>query len=83
MSEPFAIALSPEAVDAIVERVADLVLQRLDGKNGSPWLTRRAAADYLGLPLSRLEKDRRIPCHRDGRRVLYHRAELDEYMRRG
>ena len=44
-------------------------------------MTRAQAADYLGLPLSRLEKDRRIPSHRDGRRVLYHRAELDEHFR--
>jgi hypothetical protein len=45
-------------------------------------MTRAQAAEYLSLPVSRLEKDRCIPCHRDARRVLYHRGELDEYFLR-
>jgi excisionase family DNA binding protein len=44
-------------------------------------MTRAEAADYLGLPLSRLEKDRTIPVHKDGRRCLYHRASLDAHFR--
>jgi hypothetical protein len=32
------------------------------------------------VPLSRLEKDRTLPSHRWGGRVLYHRQELDEYV---
>ena len=84
MSEPLALTLPPEALEELVERVAERVLEQLGQANGgSPWLTRREAADYLRLPLSRLEKDRTLPCHRDGRRVLYHRAELDEYLSRG
>jgi excisionase family DNA binding protein len=55
------------------------VVDRL-GREQSPWLTRKQAAAYLSLPLSRLEKDRRIPCHREGRRVLYHRGELDQWL---
>jgi excisionase family DNA binding protein len=71
----------PEAVlEAIAARAAELALAELE-KDGSPWLTRPQAAAYLGLPLSRLEKDRRIPCHKDGGRVLYHRAELDAHFR--
>jgi excisionase family DNA binding protein len=72
--------LPRELLEAIAARAAELALQRLDDQR-SPWLTRRQAAAYLGLPLSRLEKDRRIPCHKDGGRVLYHRAELDAYFR--
>ncbi len=79
MTEPLAITLPPEALEAIAERAAALVLDRL-GCESSPWLTRSEAARYLSLPLSRLEKDRRIPCHREGRRVLYHRAELDAWL---
>jgi hypothetical protein len=48
--------------------------------NGSPWMDREAAARYLSLPVSRLEKDKAIPRHREGRRVLYHREELDAYL---
>ena len=70
----------PEGVvGQIAEQAAALVLAKL-GKLRSPWLTRREAAEYLSLPLSRLEKDRTIPCHRDAGRVLYHRDELDAHF---
>jgi hypothetical protein len=46
----------------------------------SPWLDRKAAADYLGVPISRVEKDRTLPCHRWEGRVLYHRDELDGWL---
>jgi hypothetical protein len=49
-------------------------------EQASPWLTRGQAAAYLGLPVSRLEKDRQIPCHRDRGRILYHRDELDAHF---
>lgn len=65
-------------VETVAARVAELLAER-DGS--SPWLTRAEAANYLRLPVSRLEKDRRIPRHKDGGRVLYHRDELDAYMR--
>jgi excisionase family DNA binding protein len=72
--------LPEEWLEAIAARAAELVAEQL-AREASPWLTRTQAADYLGLPVSRLEKDRRIPCHRDGGRVLYHRDELDEHFR--
>jgi hypothetical protein len=46
----------------------------------SPWMTRAQAAQYLGVPVSRLEKDKRVPSHRWEGRVMYNRAELDEYL---
>ena len=79
MSEPLALTLPPEALETIAARAAELAAERL-ARDLSPWMTRSEAATYLGLPVSRLEKDRRIPCHRDGRRVLYHRAELDAHF---
>ena len=86
MSEPLTLTLPPEALEAIAQRAAALVVEQLG--NDSPWLTREAAARYCSLPVSRLEKDaskggtQEIPCHRDGRRVLYHREELDAYLSR-
>ena len=68
-------------IEAIAQRAAAIVLEQ--NGNGSPWLTRAQAAEYLSLPVSRLEKDRTIPCHREGRRVLYHRNELDEWLLEG
>jgi hypothetical protein len=72
-------ALAPEVVAAIEELIEERLLEQVG--EGSPWLDREAAARYLSLPVSRLEKHRGIPCHREGRRVLYHRDELDAYLR--
>jgi hypothetical protein len=69
-----------EAIEAIAGRAVELVLARLD-ERPSPWLTRAQAAEYLAVPLSRLEKDRRVPSHRWDGRVLYHRDELDSFVR--
>jgi excisionase family DNA binding protein len=74
-----AIPIPPEVIEAIATRAAEIVLDKLGG-GPSPWMTRREAAAYLHLPLSRLEKSRDIPAHRDGGRLLYHREELDSYF---
>jgi hypothetical protein len=68
-----------ETLEQLVGQVAERVKAELDG--ASPWLDRPGAAAYLGLPTSNLEKRRDVPCHRVGARVLYHRAELDEWAR--
>lgn len=73
MTEPLTLALGPETLEAIAVRVAELLAPT------SPWMTRPEAAAYLNLPVSRLEKDKTVPCHRDGGRVLYHRDELDAH----
>jgi hypothetical protein len=78
LSDPLAIELPAEFVEAIAHRAAELVLEAR--RNPSPWMTRPEAAAYTRLPESRLEKDRGFPCHREGRRVLYHRDELDAYL---
>jgi hypothetical protein len=72
------ISLPPDLIDVI----AALVKEKLAADIvGSPWLTRSQAADYLGVPVSRLEKDRTVPAHRWDGRVLYHRQELDDFLR--
>jgi excisionase family DNA binding protein len=74
------VELPAEFIEAVAERAAEIVLERLGTQPMSPWMTRDRAAAYLGLPVSRLEKDKTIPVHRDGRRVLYHRADLDAHF---
>jgi hypothetical protein len=74
-------SLAPEVVAAIEQLVEELVLEHVG--DGSPWLDREAAAGYLSLPVSRLEKDKSIPAHRVGRRILYNSHELDAYLRDG
>jgi hypothetical protein len=75
-----ALTLPPEALEAIAERAAAIVVARVDA-NTSPWLTRAEAAKYLRVPLSRLEKDRTVPSHKWGGRRLYLRPELDDFVR--
>ncbi|HEU4973586.1 MAG TPA: excisionase family DNA-binding protein [Baekduia sp.] len=78
------LALPPEALDAIAARVADLLGERAAA--GSPWMSAEQAADYIAAPVSRIRKltmTGELPHHRDGRRVLYHRDELDRFVRQG
>jgi hypothetical protein len=78
-AQPLQVELPAELVEAVAHRVAEIV--RTTSKTGpSPWLDRKQAAEYLAVPLSRLEKDRTVPCHRWEGRVLYHRDELDAYV---
>jgi excisionase family DNA binding protein len=70
----------------IADLVADRVMARLGAGNGSPWLSAEQAADYIRAPLSRIRKltsTGDLPCHHDGRKVLYRRDELDAYVRDG
>ena len=70
--------LPAESIEALVDAVRDRLTS--EPSQSSPWMTRAQAAEYLGVPVSRLEKDRRMPSHRWEGRVMYHRGELDEYL---
>ena len=68
-----------DALEAIVAEVTSRV--RADLAATTPWMTRPEAAGYLRVPVSRLEKDRSVPSHRWDGRILYNRAELDDWLR--
>ncbi len=80
--------LTPTMLDslapAVAERVAELLADHLASARGaSPWLTVDEAADYLRCKPKRiydLLSQSRLPRHKDGSRVLLHRAELDAYL---
>jgi len=76
--EPLRLEIPTAALEQIVGEVADRVRAELG--DVSPWLTRAAAAEYLGIPLSRLEKARAVPSHKWDGRVLYNRCELDQWL---
>ena len=81
MTSTARIRLHPDDLEAIARQVVGL-----GGVSLSPWMTAAEAAAYLRCPVSRIRKltaIRELPCHRDGRRVLYHRDELDDYIARG
>jgi hypothetical protein len=72
------LTIPDELLEHIVVQVTEKVRAELAA--ASPWMTRAEAAGYLRVPLSRLEKDRTVPSHRWDGRVLYNRAELDEWV---
>jgi excisionase family DNA binding protein len=80
------IALPPELVEVIVDAVTDRVFERLeaDRPDPSPWLYgAKAAAEYLGWPIGRIQKltaAGALPSHRIGQRHSYRRDELDEWL---
>lgn len=85
-SHGLALTLPPELVEAIAERAAELVLERVGGgEPASPWLSVDAAAAYLGCSQRHLERAiARGVLHSStiGRRRLIHRGDLDDYARR-
>lgn len=74
----YSLPLPAEWLDELAALVAERIAAETIG--ASPWLDRKAAAVYLGVSVSRLEKDRTVPSHRWEGRVLYHRVELDEWL---
>jgi excisionase family DNA binding protein len=80
-------------IDQILGRLADLVVDRLMERTGTPgsdhataWLDARSAAQYLGLhrdTLRKLAAQRAIHTHQDGPgcKLYFRRDELDEWRR--
>lgn len=80
-----ALTVPDELVEAVAARAAELVADRLQHAGG-PWLTVAEAADHVRGPRSRiyaLVSKRAIPFEKDGSRLLFHRDELDAWIRRG
>ena len=75
----------PELLDAIATRVAEMVAERL-GAEADGYLNTESAAAYLDTTPDRIRdlvEAGHLPCHRDGRRLLVTRADLDAYLERG
>lgn len=80
-----ALAVPPEFVEAVAQRAAELLAERLE-QRPAPYLDVSAAATYLVAPRSRiyaLVSAGRIPHRRDGSRLLFRAAELDEWLDAG
>jgi excisionase family DNA binding protein len=79
------IELSDEAVEALAVRVAHLLTERQEAQTDG-FLDVAGAADFLACPASRiysLVSAKRLPHYKDGSRLLFDRAELRDYVRRG
>jgi excisionase family DNA binding protein len=78
------LADDPAALDRLADALAERVAIRVAAR--SPWLDADEAAEYLRSPVSRVRKltmTGELPVHRDGRRVLYRREELDDFIQAG
>jgi excisionase family DNA binding protein len=72
--------------DKELNHLARLVAQRLDirkSNDAEPWIRVTQAAEYLNCKPNRiyfLVSRNRIPYRRDGKRIVFRRSELDEYL---
>jgi excisionase family DNA binding protein len=74
--------LSGEQLDAIAESVA-VRLRPAPLEHATPWLNTADAAAYLAAKPARLHdlvQLGRLTPRRDGRRLLFHRSDLDAYL---
>lgn len=82
--EAFALTVPAELVDAVAERVVDLLADRTAAAGPvSPWLTTDEAAEYLRCGRQRvfdLVHAGTLEPARDGRRLLFRRDALDRYL---
>ena len=81
---PLALEVPPALVEAVAERVADLLVERLPAqRSAEPWLDVDAAAAYIAAKPHRLYDivaEGRLRCAKDGRRSLFRREWLDDYL---
>jgi excisionase family DNA binding protein len=76
--------LEDDALEALADRLVPLLSARLKtAQSDSPWLNAEDAARYLACARGRLydlvQLGKLEPC-RDGRRLLFRRADLDRYL---
>jgi excisionase family DNA binding protein len=79
---PLALTFPPAAIDAIASRVVELLGQQ-DRSSSSPWLDVDQAAVYIAASRQRLYDlvhAGTLRPARDGRRLLFRREWLDEYL---
>jgi hypothetical protein len=83
------IELPEKVLDALAERVAARVLERLGNEqDGDRWLDAKQAADYLGLSINALHKltaARQLPAEQDapGHKLWFRRSQLDHWRTGG
>ena len=79
-----ALELPDDLVEALAVRVAELLAARDHAPE--PWIGVEQAAEHLACPRSRiyaLASAGRIPHRKDSARLLFRRAELDDWLEQG
>src|SRR5438552_12851914 len=86
-SSGLVVTLPPEMIEAISQRVTELLAEQAPSGSGGGWL--RGAdriAEYIDAPVSRvyaLSSAGRIPVERDGSSLIARRSELDAWVQGG
>jgi excisionase family DNA binding protein len=78
-----ALQLPDAVVEAIAERAAELVLERLTPEPASPYLTVAEAAEHARCSRQRIYdlcSSGRLHRYKDGARVLVSRAEIEAHL---
>jgi excisionase family DNA binding protein len=82
-----ALSVPPELVEALAGRVADLIAERTPDRPEA-YLNVEQAAEYLAAPVSRIydlvraDRTNRLISHKDGKRLLFRREDLDRCLTR-
>ena len=73
-----------ELIEAVAQRTADLLEERLPHRP-EPYLNVEQAAEYLAASTDRIYDLRRqgLPHFKDGTRLLFKREDLDAWLARG
>jgi excisionase family DNA binding protein len=77
--------LDDETLAILADRLAPLIASRLNNRD-DPWLNAADAARYLACSRGRLydlTQLGKLEPRRDGRRLLFRRADLDKYLEDG
>lgn len=79
------LAVPDDLVEALAERVVDLLAERLP-ERPEPWLNVEGAADYLACKPDRvydLKREGRLRFAKDGSRLVFRREWLDACLEEG
>jgi excisionase family DNA binding protein len=77
------LTLPPDALEAIAQRAAEILAQQIGNQPTSPYLNVDEAAAYLRCSRQAIYdrvSQRALEPARDGRRLLFHRDQLDAYL---
>ncbi len=84
---PVTLTAPPELIEAIAQRVAELLAERAPSTSVDGWLRgAEAIATYLDAPASRvysLSSAGRLPVEHDGSSLIARKSDLDRWVREG
>jgi excisionase family DNA binding protein len=79
------VQLSAEQLDAIAGAVGERLAVRSSSESAPTWLDTSGAAAYIACKVGRIHdlvQLGKLKPRRDGRRLLFRREELDDYLER-